>query len=163
MRLYYSDMAQALRQRRPTLEQQPGAVLDPVEQRIERPADPEILLDVLRRCAEPLRSLRIEARAGGPVSAQDFVEAGVHLPDASATSGRSSSCIHARSVDIPSARLARNAVPCAGLPRRAARRWRHCPASSTDVVRNGRSPFLFRHLGCRYQKKVPLCGCHCYG
>ena len=70
----------ALWQRGTTFEQQARTVrLQPVEQRIQRPADPEILFDILHRRAEPPRG---SEEAIAPVScrlSEKAIEIRIHV------------------------------------------------------------------------------------
>ena len=72
------DQTEGLRQRSAAFEQQPWPLRMSVEQCVKRPTDPEILFDVLRRCAEPLSGRREQPAARFGISPQNFIECGVH-------------------------------------------------------------------------------------
>lgn len=82
------DQPESLRKRRATLEKQARAIGETVEQRIERPADPEVLFDILRCRADPLGGGVKQSRARFVVRSQYLVIGGVHAALASGITTR---------------------------------------------------------------------------
>lgn len=102
------DEPESFRKGRSAFEQETRTAITAVEQRVERPADPEVLFGILGGGAEPLRGCRKEAGARVRIRSQDLVEGQIHHACASElTIGLRRSCIQAGRVGMPSARSAR--------------------------------------------------------
>src|ERR1700709_307699 len=89
------DQPKSLRKRGAALEQEPWPFGQAVEQGVERPADPEVLLGILRCRAETLCGGREEAGACVLVRCENLVQGHVHGSRVlSSSKGFRRSCIH---------------------------------------------------------------------
>src|SRR3546814_4452521 len=107
-----------LRKRGAALEEQPwlvGAAL--MIELVQRPADPEILLDIAERRAKPVRGRQAQVAAIGFSRPDDLLVAGAghaRRTLAGVTSSRRKSCIQIGSAARPSFKYLRSVRPCLG-------------------------------------------------
>src|SRR5258708_39372768 len=106
------DESETFGKRGSAFEEQARAAVASVEQSVERPAYPEILLSILGSCGEALRSRAEDTCSRRFIGADNFVKSGIHSArDTVLTIGFKRSCIQAGRASIPSATSAPLALP----------------------------------------------------
>ena len=124
------DQAMGFGQGRAALEEQAGPIGRPlVVERIQGPADPEVLFDIADGSAEPVGRRKKEVEPVAWRHGDDLLVRRLGHGCASSTFGKPSrsrrnSCIQIGRAENPARRSSRIACPCSGLPnRRRSRVW----------------------------------------